>query len=471
MALTLQTFRHELARCFKGTAPKKVLVALSGGADSMCLTHLLSRALDHMEILAATIDHRYRPDSAREAAEVGSIVRRWAVSHRIRPLTYDKDPRFITNFEEMARELRYQNLRDICVTENIDTLFLAHNQDDCIETFLQRLLMNSTMYGLAGLVSEAGLPLTPRAPSENIRVVRPLLRFAKRDIRRYCESQAVPWFEDASNADTRLTQRNKLRYMVNEYIPSVQETRPGTRLASRLLLLESMDRVRLYVAHCEKQRRCLEEAARADGYHFNEKNATITCAIPAAALLEFEGDAVARWLYVTVQRISSSRHYHWSYAKFSRKVVPKIRGFLVGTASSTKFTYVNVVFSLEKLQEMVRFVLKKQPPIREDAINMPMADGKWVLFDRTWWIRACFGSDKLQQLFLMRYTSAMKDALLEAFPAHRRGRGSLNSRTGVVPVIVDNNSRIVALPTHNFYRDGISGECVMKGGASFCNAL
>lgn len=112
-------FKSLLAKCFRnGVVPNKVLIALSGGVDSVCLTYLLSQYRDlynpDLKIHAVTIDHGYREGSSDEAKAVGDLVNKWGVQHNVIPLDYkNRSVHLITNFEEVARTMRYEAFRNL----------------------------------------------------------------------------------------------------------------------------------------------------------------------------------------------------------------------------------------------------------------------------------------------------------------------------------------------------------------------
>lgn len=464
MALSLNSFNKQLQKCFGKAQPKKLLVALSGGVDSMCLTHLLAqcqRNYPQMEVFAATIDHGYRDKSDAEAKAVGSIVKNWNVQHQIRRLKYDIPPKNITNFEEVARTLRYNSFREICLEQNIDTVVVAHNLDDCIETFLQRLVMNSTLYGLVGLSTKAPMPVATKSPNEKICVIRPLLSFSKKEICEYCLNNDVNWFEDVSNADVSLTYRNKLRFMINDYVPSVVTERPEVESVSRSSLIASIETIKDVLSHYNEQKSILDRKIRTNGYFFNEKNGSLKFKIPFSTLKNCNPSVFARWLYEQGYPLSSSKHYHWSYAKFERQVMDHVESFLKGQDDTYQMNFVGIIFQMQRLDQFIDFYLSKQPPLRElrhETIYL-QDNRNWILFDKTWWIRISSSRADLQ---LSWYTNSMKKQVTEKFPQLKEKGVSLKSKIGNVPILLDSNMEIIGLPTHGLYVDGVGGECKMK---------
>lgn len=211
MSLTqrvLQTIgRHALLR--DGT---RVLVALSGGADSVALL-LLLRELEQDGVLtvagAAHLNHQLRGAEADAdeafcaalAAGIGLpfLAGRADVAARART-----EKRSI---EDAARAARYEFLERAADELSADAIAVAHTREDQAETFLLRLLRGSGTRGLAAIQPRAG------------RVVRPLLDVARADLRAFLASRGQPFREDASNAD-RTIPRNRVRHELIPYLES-----------------------------------------------------------------------------------------------------------------------------------------------------------------------------------------------------------------------------------------------------------
>lgn len=464
MKLNLSTFTDQLSRCFDSSKPRKVLVALSGGVDSMCLTYLLAQSRrnnPNLRVFAATIDHAYRANSAQEATAVGSVVSKWNVDHFVGRLSYRNDPQTMSNFEEVARTLRYEKLREICVAKDIDTLLVAHNFDDCLETFLQRLLMNSTIFGLAGLTSTSTMPLPPQSPEENIQILRPLLKFSKKDIRDFCTTNNVTWFEDVSNTDTLLTQRNKLRYMINEYVPEIQRSRPEVLAVSREQLSATLEQIQALVASYNTQKQIFDTYVKQHSYVFNTKNCSISFSLPSSQWRQFNNPVIAKWLYEQVYPLSSAKNYHWSYAKFERQAMERIQKYISSDdVAPFQLNYVGVLFQVKKRDNELIFKLSKQPPLAEHRNAKVLITSKWHLFANTWWIRLGDNYDK--PYFLRWYNVHYKKKVLEKFPELKSGKDLFYSRIGNVPILVDECDTVVGLPTHGLYDQRVAGQCRPK---------
>ena len=180
----------------------RVLCAVSGGADSMCLLHLLSQRKD-LSLVAAHFNHQLRgEESDRDEAFVREVCGEWRI-----PLTVGRGDvnafamREKLSLEEAGRTLRYAFLSQAAEMEGCDLIATAHNADDNAETMLLSLIRGTGLTGLTGI------------PPRRENLVRPLLDMTRRDILTYLEGHGIPHREDSSNRDERYT-RNRLRAQV-----------------------------------------------------------------------------------------------------------------------------------------------------------------------------------------------------------------------------------------------------------------
>lgn len=204
-------FREQVEELGLARPGARVLVALSGGCDSVALLHLLRfhAPEPRPELLAAHLDHAMRPSSGADARWVEGLCRAWGV-----PLTVERADRPLRT-EEEARDARYAFLRRVAEAEGATHLATAHHADDQAETVLFRILRGTGITGLAGI--------PPAGPSG---VVRPLLPFWRREIRRYARRAGLRWREDPTNLLSGPA-RNRIR---REILPGVEATvAPGAR--------------------------------------------------------------------------------------------------------------------------------------------------------------------------------------------------------------------------------------------------
>ena len=189
----------------------KVLCAVSGGADSVCLLHMLSQRED-ISLVAAHFNHQLRGEEAdRDEQFVRELCGRWDIPFTVGrgdvKAYAQKEKRSI---EEAGRSLRYDFLIQTAETEGCGLIATAHNADDNAETILMHLIRGTSLHGLTGI------------PSRRDNIVRPLLGMTHSEILTYLDQQGIPHQEDSSNADEAYT-RNRIRHQV---IPILRELNP-----------------------------------------------------------------------------------------------------------------------------------------------------------------------------------------------------------------------------------------------------
>ena len=178
-----------------------VLLAVSGGPDSMALTLLAARWREAgaPPLAVAVVDHGLRAESAAEAEAVCAAARARGFPASI--LRW-QGPKPATRIQERAREARYALLCAEARRIGADAIMTAHHADDQAETVLMRLLAGSGLAGLAGMAME-----TRR---EGLVLARPLLGLRKSELVASCRADRLAFVEDPSNADPRFA-RARLR--------------------------------------------------------------------------------------------------------------------------------------------------------------------------------------------------------------------------------------------------------------------
>ncbi|MBQ3275597.1 MAG: tRNA lysidine(34) synthetase TilS, partial [Oscillospiraceae bacterium] len=190
----------------------RVLCAVSGGADSVCLLHLV-RSLGDVECLCAHFDHGLRGEASREdAAFVEALCRKWEIPFHTETGDVAAFARQTgRSLETAGRELRYAFLRRTAARCGADRIATAHNRDDNAETILFRMARGTGLRGLCGI------------PAERDGIVRPLLETSREEIRAYLVRRNIPWREDATNAEDAAA-RNRVRHHV---LPALEDVHPG----------------------------------------------------------------------------------------------------------------------------------------------------------------------------------------------------------------------------------------------------
>lgn len=183
-----------------------VVVAVSGGPDSMALLDMLwrLRERDQLALIAAHVNHGFRPEeSEREAATVQQLCLQLDIRYEA---AFIDMPAYLAetgkNAQLAAREKRYAFLHEVASRYGAARIALAHHADDQAETVLMRILRGTGTGGLAAI--------HPRRVHNNVELIRPLLRIRKADLLAYCARKQLPYCVDSSN-NKRDYLRNQLR--------------------------------------------------------------------------------------------------------------------------------------------------------------------------------------------------------------------------------------------------------------------
>lgn len=238
---------------------QRLLVAVSGGQDSLCLIKLL---LDLQPKWAwnlgiAHCDHRWRSDSEASANHVEQLAKNWGISY------YLETASDIPKTEAAARQWRYQALTEIAIAHNYPYIVTGHTASDRAETLLYNLIRGSGADGLSALtwtrpLLDFGLPIldfrlgnsgenpnsqisadfrlenqdeNSQSKIQNLKskiyLVRPLLEITRSQTGQFCQEQKLPIWEDSTNQDLQYT-RNRIRsellpYLETHFNPKAQQ--------------------------------------------------------------------------------------------------------------------------------------------------------------------------------------------------------------------------------------------------------
>ena|SRR6218665_4027573 len=214
---------------------KKLLLAISGGVDSMVLLELCRQA--DLDIRAAHCNYQLRGEESdadeefvKKQCEEKDVLlfvnhfdtKKFAEEHKL-------------SIQVVARHLRYEWFNTLLINNDYDYILTAHHLDDSLETFLINLTRGSGLDGLTGI------------PQQNGNIIRPLLPFSRNEIEVFAKENIIQWREDSSNASDKYL-RNKLRH---DLIPVLKELNPS--------LLNSFEKT---VSNLQQAQSMVDDASR-----------------------------------------------------------------------------------------------------------------------------------------------------------------------------------------------------------------
>ena len=195
---------------------EKILIAFSGGPDSVFLYNLLFYLKEYysIEISLTYVNHNLREDVENDLNFVEEFSKENNVPLYIKSVDVKKyAAENKKSIELAARELRYEAIEKVLQNLNYDKIATGHNLDDNIETFIFRLLRGTSLKGLKGI------------PSERKNIIRPILQFEKKEILNYLQENKKSYIIDYTNSENDYT-RNYIR---NEIFPMFVNINPTFR--------------------------------------------------------------------------------------------------------------------------------------------------------------------------------------------------------------------------------------------------
>ena len=207
----LQDLKKHLENTFPFLKDSKLLVAVSGGIDSIVLVHLLKQLGYEITIAHCNFGLRGEESDGDE-----KFIRDYASENNIKIFVTHFDTKLFAadnklSIQVAARQLRYIWFDQLLEENSLDYLLTAHHLDDNIETFLINFIRGTGLEGLTGI------------PQQNSTIVRPLMPFTRNQIEAYALENSISWREDSSNASDKYL-RNKLRH---DIVPELKSLNPS----------------------------------------------------------------------------------------------------------------------------------------------------------------------------------------------------------------------------------------------------
>ena len=209
----LQQFNQYIAAHSLANKSQKTLLAISGGADSVCMLDMFVKA-GYKVAIAHVNFHLRGEDSNRDEAFVRALAKKYNVEIFVKSFdtkSYAAEQHI--SIEMAARDLRYAEFEQIMDKNGYAVTAVAHHLDDAVETFMLNLLRGTGISGLTGMHEKNG------------RIIRPMLCFTRQEIEEYIKNNGLEYVTDVTNFETEFS-RNKIRNCV---VPYFEQINPSFR--------------------------------------------------------------------------------------------------------------------------------------------------------------------------------------------------------------------------------------------------
>ena len=186
-----------------------VIVAVSGGVDSVVLLHTLRQQLPDTKLIVAHVNYHLREESDADESFVRDLAEKYHAIFEHTSWSKVSD----IGVEKQARDFRYQFFEQLAKKYHTQTVVVAHHADDQAETVLLKLIRGGQLSQLSGM------------HTKNRQIIRPFLLITKQELIHYAQENNLHWQEDKTNQDATYTPRNYLRQVI---IPQLKTINPQT---------------------------------------------------------------------------------------------------------------------------------------------------------------------------------------------------------------------------------------------------
>lgn len=451
----------------KGLAGGPVLLlAVSGGIDSMCMADLFYRTYGAGSIALAHCNFRLRGE---ESDGDEALVRGWAgergiIFHNISFDTSGYAAGHGISIEMAARELRYSWFASLCTEHGYAAVAVAHNANDNAETLLLNLVRGTGLRGISGMSAVSPLPY---ADGTGLQVLRPLLGFTRKQIEGHVFAHKVPYRNDSTNAMSEY-KRNSIR---NEVFPLLEKLNPS--------FVKAFNREMTYFSDADEivSRWCSEAASSVvsdsgDGisiniarlmsygqwryllYHILEPYGFNSSVLASLEDLLLSGRTVSGKSFMSASHVLRTGRGVISVSPAGVEEAGPVQGASLTIDAPGEYCFNGVRFTVEVFARPDGFVLK-QPSgtlvMDADRLSFPFTFRRWMCGD---WIRpiGLRGRKKLSDLFAdLRLDAAAKDravVILEGLSGtdeKKHVAGVLGMRTDDMYGITSLTERIVRI--------------------------
>lgn len=187
---------------------KRVLIAVSGGVDSMVLLTIISKLIPKNEFGVVNVDHDLRPESASEVKFLRDFCKEKGFKFYTTKWTKHSPD---MGMEAAGRQFRYDFFAKVMEQDNYDTLLTAHHGNDLAENILMKMIRSGNVFEVTSLKQQRNFKVG--------QLVRPLLKFSKSDLRKYAKKREIKFVQDETNFED-ITMRNRLR---NNIFPELEK--------------------------------------------------------------------------------------------------------------------------------------------------------------------------------------------------------------------------------------------------------